>query len=201
MVGPLVDCPVHGILEDTGGGFSFAPGGGADLSGSWSMCPTCGRPAPVVDGSYAVSASGSRTANLRPTPDQARRLAATVAWAKAAYESGDADEEEVLSRVNDVVEAEVPWLSRLLPRLRRVPLSGQSGTLAAWLALIVGVLGFFGFSADGEEEVDSPPPAITDEQMRDLFEEYFGDDAPTTPPPPPPSTEAPTPPPAETPNG
>ncbi|MGC5223261.1 hypothetical protein ACPW96_11805 [Micromonospora sp. DT81.3] len=161
-------------------------------------CPRCGGRARTMEGQFNMDSQGrvdvlsgpqwTRDLVVRMTPAQARKIHTVATWAEAELAKPDVDEERVRERIDQVVERNAPVLKKFLD----VMLSQRAGTLYQLLAFILTVVVLFAPQLGGGEPV--PDPGITEDQMRDLFEQYFAPETDSdTPTPPNPGPEAPTP--------
>jgi hypothetical protein len=144
----------------------------------------------VIDGVYSET-GGVVSAILRPTPAQAIRLRNFLAWGIQQVEEGTSSEEVVRKRLDKMLEREAPAWRRAVDAL----LSERAMSLYQLLGFLMMLLTFFGLDPANQSAIShEPPPAITEDQMRQLFDEYIEQlPVPSEPSPPDPEPEAPKP--------
>lgn len=190
MPGPVIVCEIHGVQQHVGaiglpddGQVTLIVNGTAD-------CPVCGRPSEVVNGTYH-SVSGRVDVISNVSPAQVSLLREAVQWAQEALRAG-VDDATVREEIDKALEANAPGWKKAIDAV----LSDKVVNAAQLLGFILMLLMFFGVEPGGAQEAPAPapaPPAITEDEMRRLFEEYFGEERETdTPIPPAPAPEAPT---------
>ncbi|BFM23506.1 hypothetical protein CHE218_05480 [Microbacterium sp. che218] len=158
---------MHGIHESE---HLFEGSGTMIMTGGTMDCPICGRPSPIVDGDYAQARDGRPRAVLRPTPAQAARLKNFLQWGLIQVQEGTADEEDLRKRLDQILEKEAPAWRKAVSAL----LSERAVDLYQLLGFLMLLLTFFGLDPAHQAEVnDAPPPAITQDEMRELFDEYL----------------------------
>lgn len=167
MPGVMVDCSLHGIHESE---HLFEGMGTVIMTGGTMDCPICGQPSPIVDGDYAQARDGRLRAVLRPTPAQAIRLRNFLEWGLIQVQEGTADEQALRQRLDQILEKEAPAWRKAVSAL----LSERAINLYALLGFLMTLLTFFGLDPAHQADVrDAPPPAITQDEMRELFDEYL----------------------------
>lgn len=189
MASILAHCPVHGVIRAQN---VFGGVGTVTVVGSAVTCPDCGRPARILDGDYTFDDhSRPGVTVFKPiTRAQAVRLKTAVTWAKDQLDAG-ADGEMVKDKVDAVLEKHAPGWKKVIDQL----LSERAVNLYQLLGFILMLLVFFGLDPASQAGDAPTAPEITDEQIRELFDEYLDEHGTEsdTPPQPSPSPAEPTP--------
>lgn len=187
MRGVLVDCPKHGIVEDSF--WQLDESSDIGFEGSYGLCTVCGALAPVLDGVYGES-GGVMTANVRLSKQQAHRLKQSLQWAAERKITEEADAAHVARVLERTLEENAPQVKPWLDKFR----GSTSMAVATWIATLTSVitliLTFYvssGQSISGDQLEQILERALDEQRSQE------GPVAPTQSAPPPPGREEPPP--------
>ncbi|NOJ63364.1 MULTISPECIES: hypothetical protein [unclassified Arthrobacter] len=156
----MIECPEHGPQSVTGVVEGEGIASVEITGGSWP-CPKCRRIVPIIDGKYTFFATGTR-ADLRLTPQQIMRIDTAIEWALKASEKPGADHEKIERKIRKTLQKEAPGITSMVDKA----LGAKGAGLAAWIAIMLAVIGMF---------QDASRAEITPELIEKIIEEVAGD--------------------------